>query len=205
MSWRGSAVAALVVATILAGCSEDVRPASGAGKAPPASVPASASAAPPVEDWGDPAPAAAGGKSAPACALPVAFDVASKWTAKAVGADAAAAFGGPDTVACEVDGKPAGIIGFIRVYVAKVADPRAALQEHLTRATKADGQRFRQITTPAGAGWEVGYQDEDSPVRAFAVPAGSGTVVVEWGGLDEEEHRAGLPAYGLARASLARS
>jgi FKBP-type peptidyl-prolyl cis-trans isomerase (trigger factor) len=27
-------------------------------------------------------------------------------------------------------------------------------------------------------------------------------VVVDWGGLDQEEHQAGLPAYELARSSL---
>lgn len=132
-------------------------------------------------------------------------DVAAKWVPEPVSAEAAEAFGGPNRVACEIDAKPAGILGFVRVYLATQADPRAALQAHATgTGPQATDQRFRRITTPAGAGWEIGYRSDETLARAFAVPAGTGTVVVEWRGVDEDEHRSGRPAYVLARTSLAR-
>jgi hypothetical protein len=184
----------LAVASVTA-CGADPEPS--AGGAAQASAQASTVSA----DWGDPPAAAAGGRSAPACDLPVTFDIAAKWVPKPVSAEVAEAFGGPDRVACEVDAKPAGVLGFVRVYLATQADPRAALQ---ARATGSTDERFRQITTAAGAGWEIGYRAEETLGRAFAVAAGTGTVVVEWRGVDEDEHRAGLPAYVLARTSLAR-
>jgi hypothetical protein len=185
-------VALVLLVAVAGGCGGD--------PAPPAAAPAGSSAA---DEWGDPAPAAAGGRSAPACDLPVTFDIAAKWVPKPVAADVAAEFGGPDRVACEVDAKPAGVIGFLRVYVATLGDARAALEAHVAGgSSQANEQRSRQITTPAGTGWEISYRTEDSLVRAFAVPAATGAVVVEWGGIDEAEHRSGLPAYVLARASL---
>jgi hypothetical protein len=190
-------VALVVLLAAVGGCGDD--------SAPPAAAPAGTSAPPAAADgWGDPAPAAKAGRSAPACDLPVIFDIAAEWVAKPVGADAAAEFGGPNRVACEIDAKPAGVIGFIRAFLATQTDARAALEAHLERSAQPSQQRFRQITTPAGAGWEVGYRDEESAARAFAVPAGTGTVVVEWRGLDDEEHGAGLPAYVLARTSTTR-
>jgi hypothetical protein len=191
-------VALVVLLAAVGGCGDE--PAS-PGAAPPDS------AAPPAaaDEWAEPAPAAAAGRSAPACDLAVTFAIAADWVAKPVSADVAAAFGGPDRVACEIDAKPAGVIGFIRAYVATQADARAALDAHLQRSAQPSQQRFREVTTPAGAGWEAGYRDEESAARAFAVPAGTGTVVIEWRGLDDEEHEAGLPAYVLARTSIARS
>jgi hypothetical protein len=200
------ALAVMLVAasvTGLAACGGDPEPNADAAGQPAASA-ASAAGGSATEDWGDPPAASVGGSSAPACDLPVTFDVAAKWVPKPVSAEVAEAFGGPDRVACEIDAKPAGILGFVRVYLAPQADPRAALQARAAAAPQAADQRFRQITTPAGAGWEIGYRTDDSLARAFAVAAGAGSVVVEWGGLDEEEHRSGLPAYVLARKSLAR-
>src|SRR5688572_14722060 len=206
---RGLALAlTTAVAVAAAGCSADDEPGPSGGP-PPAGAPTGSSAAAPspvVEDWGDPAPAAAGGRSATACGdLPVTFDLPAKWAPAAIDADTAAAFGGPDRVACEVDAKPAGILGFIRVYLATTTDARKAVTERVARSGVPKDQKFRPVTTPAGAGVEVFYVGEGRTVRAFAVPAGSGTVVVEWGGSDEDEHRSGLPAYVLVRTTLARS
>ena len=188
-------LAVMLAAASVTACAGDPEPPAGA----PGQTQTPASSV--AEDWGDPPAAAAGGRSAPACDLPVTFDIAAKWVPKPVAAEVAEAFGGPDRVACEVDAKPAGVLGFVRVYLATQADPRAALQ---ARATGSTDQRFRQITTPAGVGWEIGYRAEETLGRAFAVAAGAATVVVEWRGVDEDEHRAGLPAYVLARTSLAR-
>jgi hypothetical protein len=198
------AVAILVVLAALAatGCSGgSSRPPAGPA-AGAASSPAAGAASGPADDWADPAPARAGGRSTPACDLPVAFDVATGWVAKPVAADAAAAWGGPHRVVCEIDGKPAGVIGFIRVYAATGGDVRNALQEHLRAPSRADEQRFRPIGTPAGLASEVAYRGAESPVRVFAVTVGSHSVLVDWAGLDEEEHRGGLPAYVLARGSI---
>jgi hypothetical protein len=192
-------VALVVLLAAVGGCGDEPAPPAAA----PAPAPAGTSAPPAAADEWDPAPAARAGRSAPACDLPVTFDIAAQWVAKPVDADAAAEFGGPNRVACEVDAKPAGVIGYIRAYVATQTDARAALEAHLERSAQPSQQRFRQVTTPAGAGWEVGYRDEESAARAFAVPAGTGTVVVEWRGLDDEEHSSGLPAYVLARTSIA--
>jgi hypothetical protein len=197
---RWSALA--ILAAFVGGCGADPPPRAGT---PAVSSAVSSVSSAAGDSWGDPAPAAAGGRSAPACDLPVTFDIAANWVPKPVDAQTAAVFGGPDRVACEVDGKPAGVLGFIRAYLATGPDARAALEAHVGRSSQASQPRFRQVTTSAGAGWEIAYRDEDSPVRAFAVPAGAGTVVVDWGGLDDEEHLAGLAAYVLARGSLARA
>jgi len=158
--------------------------------------------------------AGAVGAKGSGCELPVTFTVAEKWKPKAVEvADddplAELARKGPLRMACEIDGKPAGHLGFIRVWVdpAATGDARAALQPMLT------GEKTRKVTwTPFTAAGrpaaEVAFEqyreltEEYAPRRAFAVVTPAGAVVVELGGLDAEEHAAMLPAYELARGSV---
>ncbi|GIJ61337.1 lipoprotein [Virgisporangium aurantiacum] len=187
----------------LAACGSDPDPtvAPPAGS-PAASVTATASAPDvPTENWNDPQPADAAGTSYPACAVPAIFDLADKWTARAVPADAAKLLG-PHTLACEIDGKAAGVIGFIRVFRATGTDIRAALLAQV--GDKAAGLRTREFTAAPGPGREVAFGPADKPERAFAVATGTETVIVHWSGLDADEHTAGLPAYLLAQASFAK-
>jgi hypothetical protein len=186
----------LAVAVLaLAACGSDPDPT----VAPPAAAPTVTGSDVPIESWDDPQPADAAGTSYPACDVPAIFDLADKWAAKAVPADAARLLG-PHTLACEIDGKPAGVIGFIRVFRAAGADPRAALAAQVGGV----GSRTREFTAAAGTGREVAFGPADKPERAFAVAVGSQTVIVHWAGLDADEHKAGLPAYLLAQASFAK-
>ena len=146
------------------------------------------------------------------CELPVTFPVAEKWKPKAVDvADddplAELARKGALRMVCEIDAKPAGHLGFIRVWSdAKATKPRAALKPLVAGKT-------RKVTyTPFTAGGkeavEVSYEqyqelaEEHVKHRAFAVPAGDGVIVVELGGLDNEEHEGMLPAYEQAKSGL---
>src|SRR5437762_392000 len=106
---RAALVAALS-STLLAGCS-DKEPA------PPATAGAASPAA-----WSDPAAApraAQVGKPGTPCVLPVSFDIAKSWKPAALpdGVAKQAGF----TLRCEVDGKPAGHLGFLRVWVSAAA------------------------------------------------------------------------------------
>lgn len=190
-------LAVVAVALVLTGCSsrsperpDPTTARTGATTAPPDV---------PTENWDDPPPAEATDASYPACDLPATFDLAGKWAAKAVPADVAGLLG-PHPLACEIDGKPAGVIGFIRAFRAAGADARTALTVFVGGKTA----RTREFAAPAGAGWEAAYGPTDKPERAFAVTVGTETVVIHWSGLDAAEHKAGLPAYLLAQASLAR-
>lgn len=154
-----------------------------------------------------------------ACPLPVTFDLAADWKPDPVESDTDGEFAallvqGPVTLVCEIDAKPAGHIGFIRVWVGEEAgdDTRGALE-----AFVADGSQHRAEETyketEAGefAATEVMYVDNDKihdtpkKQRAFAVATPKGVVVVDLGGLDSQEHEQMLPAYELARKTLRRS
>ncbi len=155
------------------------------------------------------------GAAGSGCELPVTFSVAEKWKPKAVDAPdddplVELARKGPLRLICEIDSKPAGHLGFIRVWLDKDAtgDARAALRPFVT------GGKTRNVAyTPFTAGGrdatEITFEEFSALFenyvrrRAFAVPTPAGAVVVELGGLDSEEHDAMLPAYELAKRSLA--
>jgi hypothetical protein len=166
---------------------------------------------------GDAAKAAAkggtvGGAGSP-CALPVSFDLAAGWKPKAVKEDKQ--FGllkqGPVTLVCEIDAKPAGNIGFLRVWTGGRAgdDPRKALEAFVAEEAKSrDKVAYAQIKAGEYAATEVTYRNTneflDAPKkeRALAFTTPKGVVVVHLGGLDNEEHEGMLPAYELAKKSL---
>ncbi|AVV47704.1 hypothetical protein C6376_25960 [Streptomyces sp. P3] len=163
------------------------------------------------------------GAAGSACELPVAFDIAEFWKAKAVdGADASGAGGdlaelldafahqGPVTLACEIDAKPAGKIGFLRVWTgaAGKADARTVLKEFVAAEPQASGAVYREVKAGDVTGVEVAYTttskllEESKQEHAFAVTTSEGPVVLHLGGLDTGEHDAMLPAYELAKSTL---
>lgn len=213
---RGVAGAALLGA-VLTGCS------GGSGEEP-ADGRASASAE--VSGSGPGAARSGGsvGAAGSACELPVTFDIAASWKPKAVDpkpagnddelagelADALL-HQGPVTMACEIDAKPAGAIGFLRVWTGEPgdADARSVLKEFVAAEEGAGKAKYRTFEAADGVtGAEVTYQytskvlDETKEQRALAVTTKRGPVVLHLGGLDTEEHRAMLPAYELAKRTL---
>ncbi|MFG2281543.1 lipoprotein [Streptomyces asoensis] len=163
------------------------------------------------------------GASGSACELPVTFDTAEFWKAKAVDADEASAAGGdlagladaflrqgPVTMACEIDAKPAGKIGFLRVWTGEPgdADATAVLKGFVAAEQGASGAKYRTFEAGGLTGAEVEYVttskllEETKKERALAVTTAAGPVVLHLGGMDTDEHEAMLPAYELARSTL---
>ncbi|MFI9155299.1 lipoprotein [Streptomyces sp. NPDC053367] len=162
------------------------------------------------------------GAAGSACELPVTFDLAAGWKPEAI---AAASPGdgeavadllrqGPVSAACEVDAKPAGHIGFLRIWTGEPGadDPREVLEAFVAAEDGNAGQRYRTFEADSGVtGAEVAYRhtdellEETKQEHAFAVVTDSGPVVVHLGGLDDEEHEEMLPAYELARKTLRTS
>ena len=163
------------------------------------------------------------GAAGSACELPVTFDVAKSWKAEAVDAEEAGdASGdlaeladaflrqGPVTMACEIDAKPAGNVGFLRVWTGKPgdADARTVLAGFVAAEEGASGEKYRTFTAGGLTGAEVEYtttsklMEETKQEHALAVTTPDGPVVLHLGGMDTEEHKAMLPAYELAKSTL---
>ncbi|MFI9808422.1 lipoprotein [Streptomyces sp. NPDC052301] len=213
----GMAAGAALLVTALSGCAE---PAGTEAKGRP-------SASNTVRT------AAAGGtvgRHGSACELPVSFAVARHWKAKAVDAEAelsqaskgsdgdlsgalADAFlrQGPVTAACEIDAKPAGNIGFLRVWTGKPGngDAGSVLRAFVAAEDNVSKAKYHSFTTGGGlTGVAVEYLytskllEETKRESAFAVGTPDGPVVVHLGGMDTEEHEAMRPAYDLAQQTL---
>ncbi|MGW2016407.1 lipoprotein [Streptomyces sp. NPDC001927] len=159
--------------------------------------------------------AAAGSLGAPgsACALPVSFGLAADWKPAAVKLTDDEAFAiigkqGPATLVCEVDAKPAGNIGYLRVWTAGKGPARTALEGFVKAEESTSKVSYKETKAGALPAVEVTYtvynklMEESKEERAFAVAAPKGTVIVHLGGLDTEEHREMIPAYDLARSTL---
>jgi uncharacterized lipoprotein len=156
------------------------------------------------------------GAAGSACELPVTFDIAEDWTAEAVDGGSAEDVAdavlrqGPVTLVCEVDAKPAGNIGFIRVWTGDPGkdEARAVLEAFVAAESGASKEAYRTFTTGDLDGVEVEYLytseilDETKQERAFAVVTPDGPVVLHLGGLDTEEHDEMRPAYELAKRTL---
>ncbi|MCF3169722.1 hypothetical protein IPZ64_22815 [Streptomyces violaceoruber] len=226
-----AAVAATAVAAVtLAGCSS---PPGGAGAGDGASAGPSASGAPAKaarKDGADGAEAGAvakkGGRlggAGSACELPVTFDLAAAWKPKKIEvepadeenpfAEAMADLTEQGTVraACEIDAKPAGNIGFLRVWQGDASDrddPGAVLKAFTADDPEAKKATYTRVEAGGLAAAEVEYTvysellEEEKRQRAFAVSTPDGPVVVHLGGMDTAEHTAMLPAYELAKRSL---
>ncbi|MEU9235974.1 lipoprotein [Streptomyces subrutilus] len=184
----------------------------------------------------DPKPAATSGASAGAagsakaagsvggdgtpCRLPVSFDLAEGWKPKAVthaeDDQFAALFKqGGTTLACEIDAKPAGIIGFLRVWAADEpaapGDARMVLEAFMAGEKVKGAPVYTDVQAGTGnsalpvvqASYETAPLDEPKKESAFAaVTPGGKAAVIQLGGLDSGEHEQMLPAFRLAQQSL---
>ncbi|MEV6112826.1 lipoprotein [Streptomyces sp. NPDC052109] len=220
----GGAVVAVALAAVLGGCA---KPAHDGGKnASGASATAGSKEAR--------ARAAANGGSVGAagsdCALPVRFDIAEHWKAEAIDAAAESSKSpkdsggdltgtpadsflrqGPVTAACEIDAKPAGHIGFLRVWTGTgtSADAGSVLREFVAAEDSVSEETYHSVRTGGGlTGVEVEYLytskllDETRKETALAVSTPDGPVVLHLGGMDTEEHEAMRPAYELAKRTI---
>ncbi|MCB5178526.1 lipoprotein [Streptomyces antimicrobicus] len=215
MRWRsgvrglGVVLAVGVLGTVGSGCSGAKGADPGASQASSSTASGPASAGPGGSAAPDGSAAPAGGTvgaQGSACPLPVGFSVARGWKAK--GVDARFEQGGL-VLGCEVDAKPAGHVGFLRVWVADRApgDARVVLQNFLATVKATGTPSVTDTTAGALPAVEALYEatgvDGPKQERALAVLTPSGAaVVLHLGGLDTAEHRAMLPAYQLARQSL---
>ncbi|MFF3332458.1 lipoprotein [Streptomyces sp. NPDC002888] len=215
--WRRVAGAALL-AGVLTGCGaaeEDDK------KASASSAPAKATGASGQADAGAKGGGTLGGPGT-ACELPVSFRTAERWTAEAVQSGGSGGSGspqdqpdellyqGPVALACEIDAKPAGHIGFIRVYTGKPgnADARGVLEAFVAAENGASKEKYRTFEAGGLSGVEVEYLytseilDETKKEHALAVATADGPVVLHLGGIDTEEHEDMLPAFELAKRTL---
>ncbi|MET8938257.1 lipoprotein [Streptomyces rubiginosohelvolus] len=224
---RGRVLAAVTAAAAmtLAGCSSSAGTGTEDGGSAP--VPAVSSSAPAkaAEKAGTDTAEAEGvevaakggrlGGAGSACELPVTFDLAARWKPKAIELEpdsvlADLAEQGTVKMVCEIDAKPAGNIGFLRVWRGEASedDPQAVLKAFVEDDPNASEAAYTQVKAGALAAAEVGYtvhselMDESKQERAFAVITPDGPVVVHLGGLDSDEHTAMLPAFELAKRSL---
>lgn len=155
------------------------------------------------------------GGAGSACELPVTFDLAVDWKPEAVEVDPGSDFAelgqqGSATMVCEIDAKPAGHVGYLRVWQGKASgtDPRKALEDFVAGDPNASKASYKETAAGSEKAVEVTYTvdvellDERKTERAFSVATPKGPVVVHLGGLDSEEHQQMLPAYELARKTL---
>jgi hypothetical protein len=145
------------------------------------------------------------------CTLPASFGVAESWKPKAVqvGKDdplAELAQRGPLTMVCEIDAKPAGNIGFLRVWTGAAGELRPALTDFIGK--DAQSPVFTELKVGDQPALEVAYQqrsqldDTLEKEQAFVVATGRGLLAVSLDAFDDDEHAAMLPAYELAKSSL---
>jgi len=206
-------LSAVLLAGVLAGCGtsgED--PGNSAGKSGTKNPAPTTPSAPSAASGGT-----LGAKGS-ACELPVTFETAANWKAEAITAPKDAsddALGGllrqgPVTGVCEIDAKPAGHIGFLRVYQGKPggADARTVLTGFLAAEKGVSEEKYKTFTAGGVTGVEVSYRvkvellDDVKTEHALAVTTPDGPVVLHLGGLDDEEHKAMLPAFELAERTL---
>ncbi|KFG07051.1 lipoprotein [Streptomyces scabiei] len=227
---RGTVLAQLaLLAGVLTGCAEpaevgDGKPSASAG-GPAEERSGSGSSKDTVRSGGSV------GAAGSACELPVTFETAEKWRPEAVETGAPGGGSGseedelaaelaegllhqgPFTAACEIDAKPAGNIGFLRVWTgeagAKGGDAKALLKKFVAAEGDTGEAEYRAFRSESGvSGAEVEYLytsealEETKKERAFLTVTPEGPVVVHLGGLDTEEHEEMLPAYELARRTL---
>ncbi|MDJ0466380.1 lipoprotein [Streptomyces sp. H27-C3] len=222
-STAGMVAAALAVG-VLAGCSSGAESGAGAATATPAAKKSAAkksgvkkSGVKKSEAKAAPKGRSLGG-SGTACVMPVSFDLAPDWKPKAI------TVSGPDDpladlteqgtvkTVCEIDAKPTGYVGFMRVWTGEPgATPRKTLEAFVAEERKASKITYSEIKAGALPAVEVRYTtesalwDEPQQEQAFAVAAPDGVVIVQLGGLDNQESAGMLPGYELARKTVRAS
>ena len=113
-------------------------------------------------------------------------------------------------MACEIDAKPAGHLGFLRVWTGAPATgtPKKALETYLGGEKNVKNAKFSDVKVGGLAATEVVFDtysellEETKPQRALAVSTPRGVAVLVLGGLDADENKAMLPAYELAKRTL---
>ncbi|GAA0473279.1 hypothetical protein Aca07nite_85800 [Actinoplanes capillaceus] len=180
------------------------------------------SSTPQAEAPSAPASAAAAavrvGAAGSACELPVSFELAEDWEPKAVDVEALGELAelarvGVFTVRCEVDAKPAGNIGFLRVHIA--GGLSGAPRDHLKMFVKASargkevsGVTYSDVQIGGGQAAEVTWEsyskelDHPSKYSAFALNTKDGAMVVQLSPFGADEHPGMLPAFQLAERTL---
>ncbi|MEC3973783.1 lipoprotein [Amycolatopsis sp. H20-H5] len=143
------------------------------------------------------------GAAGSACPMPVTFKVAAKWKPQA--STSGTKLGGAELL-CEIDAKPAGSIGYVRVLLAKgVTDPMAALGAY-TAVGKNSGFAYTDVQAGAVAAKEVTYtaksMDVDLPNQVLAVPVGGNVALVTISSIDADLFKEIQPAFELAKSSL---
>ncbi|MFD7342498.1 lipoprotein [Streptomyces violascens] len=214
------AVAAALAAAVLAGCGEEkestaAQSPSASAKPSPSRGGGSTAKATPSQAGGPAAKDGMVGAAGSACTLPASFDLAPKWKPKPVQVEADSPLAGlakqgPFTMACEIDAKPAGNIGFLRAWTedAKSGTPRAALEAYVGADKTASKATYKEIKAGALPAAEVEYEtyskllDRSKRETALAVVTPKGTLVLHLGGWDSEEHDQMLPAYERAKTSM---
>ncbi|CAM5315911.1 lipoprotein [Streptomyces abikoensis] len=190
--------------------SASAAPASGSGK--PEEKAGTAGKAGKAAEWKD---GGRVGSPGTVCEFPASFEVAKAWQPKGLDAEGAKFLskwlGHPSFKgACEIDAKPAGMIGYIRVWTADRTglSPRQALETFVSEEKEVTGKEFGDFKAGDLPGAEVVYErkspllDEPKQERAFAVASPKGVTVVHLGGLDGDEHKEMLPAYELAKKTV---
>ncbi|MBT2394865.1 hypothetical protein J7E89_02445 [Streptomyces sp. ISL-100] len=155
------------------------------------------------------------GRTGTPCVLPVSFTTAADWTAEKVKSGDDPVFGsiaeqGTVKLVCEIDAKPAGNFGYLRVWTGDDAGaPRKVLEGFMAEESEATKIRYRETMAGDLPATEVTYlrttelADEPKKERALAVSTPRGAVVLHLGGLDTGEHEQMLPAYELAKETMA--
>jgi hypothetical protein len=151
------------------------------------------------------------GADGSACPLPVTFTMPDDWKAQAV-------TGSTMTVAdvklaCELDAKPAGMIGFIRVFTGDTGKSSEDVLKAFVAKYKGIGpgdsaEKYATAKIAGVDGAEVAYVNNSvdgtsKKEAAFAVKAGTSAVVMHVGGFDTDEHEKLLPGFKVVRDSLA--
>lgn len=221
---------AALLAAVLTGCSGAAKDDAKASAGASAAADTGSDSGTEVKSGGTIGPAGS------ACELPVAFDIAEDWEAEGIDAgsaeEKAAGSGtasadpeeaelaqeiadailtqGPVVAACEVDAKPAGNIGFLRVWTGEPGqgDARAVLKDFVAAQGNTSKAEYSTFETGDLSVAEVKYLftstllEETKEESALAVVTERGPVVIHLGGMDTEEHREMLPAYELAKRTL---
>jgi hypothetical protein len=199
---------AVFVLGLLAGCDDAPSSATSPGAAAP-------QAGEPWRDEVKPLPGAEKvGASGSACELPVSFSLPAAWRPKPVQTDGGPfdelAKSGGATMRCEIDAKPAGHIGFLRVWTSDraEAEPRQVLESFLADGKETFDPRYRETNAGELPAVEVTFL-KDSPLafglkreRALAVDTRDGVALLTLSGTDTEEYEGMLPAYMLAKQTL---
>ncbi|MFG3423588.1 lipoprotein [Micromonospora sp. NPDC048063] len=204
---RTAVLAALTIA--LTGACADAKETPSAGGSPSASAAPSTTASPvtPGPPWHDEVAAAAAGttvgqKGTP-CELPITFSLPARWKVEAV--QGSTEFGEPTVgkarMLCELDARPTGDLGFLRVWrVDGVAGGAEAHLKHFVEAyaPKATGAQYRRLRAGTLDAVEVSYTADGDTDRAIALSSLYGPVVLSLDAPDPEDL---LPAYQLVKQS----